>query len=49
MGGRTTATSYRFQDRSAKPGVSYVYTIEAVTTDGLTSRSEPITIRRTLP
>ena len=36
--------SYSFFDADAEPGVSYRYQIEAVTLEGLTSRSEPVSL-----
>jgi len=39
LGDASTATSYRFLDAGAEPGVGYLYTIEGITKDGLTSRS----------
>lgn len=36
--------SYAFFDAEAEPGVSYRYRIEAVTLEGLTSRSEPVSL-----
>lgn len=40
------ATVYHVLDRSAKPDVGYAYRLEGVTTDGLTSVSEPVLARR---
>jgi hypothetical protein len=45
MGDSTTPTAYRYLDRSTEPGVAYVYRIVGITSDGLTSSSEPLTIR----
>jgi hypothetical protein len=39
-------TSYQFADRSAEPGVDYVYRLQAITADGLTSLSDPVVVRR---
>lgn len=38
------SASYSFLDADAEPGVSYRYRIEAVTLEGLTSRSEPVSL-----
>jgi hypothetical protein len=37
-------TSYQLADRSVEPGVSYVYRVQAITVDGLTSLSEPLEV-----
>jgi len=42
LGRPTEATSYRFLDRSAEPGVHYLYRIEGITLDGLTSPSAAV-------
>ncbi len=42
VGDPGTPASYQFLDESARPGVSYTYRIEAVTSDGLSSVSEPV-------
>lgn len=42
LGRPTEATSYRFLDRSAEPGVRYLYRIEGITQDGLISRSPAV-------
>lgn len=44
LGGFADETSYRYVDRSAKPGVDYVYRIQGITTSGLSSYSEPTPI-----
>jgi hypothetical protein len=44
LGGFADETSYRYVDRTAEPGVSYVYRIQGITTSGLSSYSEPTTI-----
>lgn len=36
------SASYRFLDADARPGVPYVYRVEAVTFEGLTSLSEGV-------
>lgn len=41
LGGFSDETSYRYVDRSAAPGVDYVYRIQGITTSGLSSYSEP--------
>ncbi|HKQ61166.1 MAG TPA: fibronectin type III domain-containing protein [Candidatus Polarisedimenticolaceae bacterium] len=43
-GDASVATSYRFLDGSAEPGVTYVYRLEGVTIDGLSARSEPTSL-----
>ena len=46
LGEANEPTYYRFADRvAAEPGV-YEYRIQAITTDGLTSLSDPVVIRR---
>lgn len=42
VGDQTNLTSYYFIDRSAEPGITYIYSIEAITTSGLSSRSRPV-------
>lgn len=42
VGGPTQATSYQFLDRGADPRRAYVYRVEGVTVDGLSSLSYPI-------
>lgn len=42
LGGFSDETSYRYVDRTAEPGVSYVYRIQGITTSGLSSYSEPV-------
>jgi len=42
LGDAATPTSYRFVDLSATPGQGYVYRIQGITRDGLTSLSDPI-------
>lgn len=42
VGDRTSAALYQFVDAGAEPGVSYVYRIEGITPEGLTSLSEPV-------
>jgi hypothetical protein len=46
LGDGSATTAYRFLDRTAETGVSYVYRIEGVTGAGLTSLSEPVSIVR---
>lgn len=46
LGDEVLPTSYHFLDRSAVEGVVYRYRVEGITTDGLTSRSEPVTLQR---
>jgi len=38
-------TVYRFLDRSADPGTAYVYHVQGVTSDGLSSRSDSTSVR----
>ncbi len=42
LGDLSTQTSYHFIDRSAGPGISYSYRIQAITTSGLSSHSAPV-------
>jgi hypothetical protein len=44
LGGFSDETSYRYVDRTAEPGVNYVYRIQGITTAGLSSYSEPVPI-----
>jgi hypothetical protein len=44
MGGTSGPASYSFLDASAKPGVAYRYLVEAVTLEGLESRSEDVAL-----
>lgn len=39
LGDPATATAYHFLDRGAEPGASYVYRVQGITSDGLTSLS----------
>jgi hypothetical protein len=41
LGDLTNSTSYRFLDRTAESGVPYLYRIQGITRDGLTSLSDP--------
>ena len=45
LGTRDAETSYRFLDADAEAGVPYLYRLEGITTDGLTSPSAPIPLR----
>jgi hypothetical protein len=45
VGDVATPISYMFIDLSADPGVPYRYRVEGITTDGLTSRSEPVPVQ----
>jgi hypothetical protein len=45
MGEGDESVSYQFVDRGVKRGVSYVYRVQAITLDGLTSHSDPIVAR----
>jgi hypothetical protein len=49
LGGFADETSYRYVDRTARPGVSYVYRIQGITTSGLSSFSEPFTVEPLTP
>jgi len=42
VGDQNNLTSYHFIDRSAEPGIAYIYSIEGITTSGLSSRSRPV-------
>ena len=42
VGDQTNPTSYHFIDRSAEPGIPYIYSIDGITTSGLSSRSRPV-------
>jgi hypothetical protein len=44
VGETSGPASYSFFDSDAEPGVSYRYRVEAVTLEGLTSRSEPVVL-----
>jgi hypothetical protein len=48
LGDQDKATSYVYVDQTAEPGASYAYRILAVTQRGLTARSEPVTVRRSV-
>lgn len=43
LGDETLPTSYHYLDRTAREGIVYRYRVEGITTDGLTSRSDPVT------
>jgi hypothetical protein len=45
MGEGDQSVSYQFVDRDVKRGVGYVYRVQAITLDGLTSHSDPIVVR----
>jgi len=49
LGDPATSTTYLFLDRSTAPGVDYIYRIEAITRQGLTSLSEPVMLRQSSP
>ncbi len=42
LGGRNEPAAYRFLDRTADPLRAYSYRIEAITTDGIASSSQPV-------
>jgi len=46
LGGLDMPTVYHFVDRSAEPDVTYIYRIQAITPDGLTTLSEPVPIHK---
>ena len=46
LGEPDATTSYQFLDREARRDVTYVYRVQAITLDGLTSLSEPFVLRR---
>ncbi len=46
LGDRARPTSYHFLDRDVDPGASYIYRIQGITSDGLTSTSDPVVARR---
>jgi hypothetical protein len=45
LGDLSTQTSYHFIDRSAGPGISYSYRIQAITISGLSSHSTPVVVK----
>ena len=49
VGDETISTSYHYLDRSARDGIVYRYRVEGITTEGLTSRSEPVNVQRAGP
>lgn len=44
VGDASVPASYSFVDEDAQPGVAYRYRVEAVTTEGLTSRSDAVAL-----
>jgi hypothetical protein len=44
MGDPNSTVSYQYLDSTARPGTSYLYLIEGITLEGLTSRSEPVAL-----
>jgi hypothetical protein len=46
LGALDERTSYQFEDRGVEAGVTYIYRVQAITVDGLTSLSEPVVVRR---
>jgi hypothetical protein len=44
LGGVADETAYRYVDRTAEPGVGYVYRIQGITTTGLSSYSETVNV-----
>jgi hypothetical protein len=46
LGALDERTSYQFEDRGVEAGVTYIYRVQAITVDGLTSLSEPAVVRR---
>jgi len=49
LGDAGSATSYQYLDRSADPDVAYIYRVEGITRDGLTSRSDRVMVPRPTP
>ncbi len=45
LGELSDSTSYRYVDLSAEPGVAYVYSVQGLTRDGMSARSEPMIVR----
>jgi hypothetical protein len=45
LGDLGTETSYQYIDRAAEPGRAYLYRIQGITRDGLSSLSEPVIFR----
>jgi hypothetical protein len=45
LGDLDEATSYQFVDRGVEAGASYIYRVQGITVDGLTSLSEPLVVR----
>jgi len=45
LGEGAEPTYYQYADRDTEPGVAYVYRIQAITTHGLTSLSDPVSVR----
>lgn len=46
LGNLDERTSYQIEDRGVEAGVTYIYRVQAITVDGLTSLSEPVVVRR---
>jgi hypothetical protein len=44
LGGAAEETSYQFLDRAAEPDIDYVYRIQGITTTGLSSFSESVSV-----
>jgi hypothetical protein len=49
LGSQTDPTGYFYLDSTAEPGVPYLYRIQGVTEQGMTSASHPVTVRHALP
>jgi hypothetical protein len=45
LGEPDEATSYDFFDSTARPGIGYLYRIQGITKDGLSSLSDPVVVR----
>jgi hypothetical protein len=45
LGDAQTPTAYRYLDRSAEPGVAYLYRIQGITIDGLTSETDTVAVQ----
>jgi hypothetical protein len=46
LGDEARPTSYHFLDRDVVPGASYLYRVQGITSDGLTSTSDPVVAGR---
>jgi hypothetical protein len=48
LGNENDATGYFFLDPTAKAGVAYLYRIQGITSQGMTSTSRPVSVRPSL-